>query len=194
MHHWFALSRVKHKSLLYYQDHFDFSQIKRERKRFSMWRFVKILDLLRCSQTLTRGHEATMTPRLSVLRPPFIAMTLTKAVLYLIVKCLKSRALNLLVFLNRLQENFQFVYDFLISLERANLHVAAISVTSIIILMLGKYVINPPVQQRIRIPIPCELIVVSYSFMILGTENPQAKNICFDYFASNALLPCFSPT
>ncbi|VBB28238.1 unnamed protein product [Acanthocheilonema viteae] len=57
-----------------------------------------------------------------------------------------------------------FLFDFAILLRKANLYVVSISVMSIVILMLGKYIINPPIQQRIRIPVPFELIV-----MITGT-------------------------
>ncbi|VDK73467.1 unnamed protein product [Litomosoides sigmodontis] len=57
-----------------------------------------------------------------------------------------------------------FLIDFTISLRKANVHVASISALSIAILMLGKYILNPPIQRRFRIPLPMELIV-----MIIGT-------------------------
>uniref|UniRef100_A0AAF5PMU8 STAS domain-containing protein n=1 Tax=Wuchereria bancrofti TaxID=6293 RepID=A0AAF5PMU8_WUCBA len=57
-----------------------------------------------------------------------------------------------------------FLFDFAALLREANLCVLTISVISIVILMLGKYILNPPIQQRIRIPMPFELFV-----MIFGT-------------------------
>ncbi|VIO90004.1 Uncharacterized protein BM_BM13610 [Brugia malayi] len=57
-----------------------------------------------------------------------------------------------------------FLFDFVTLLKDANLCVVIISVISIVILMLGKYILNPSIQQRIRIPMPFELFV-----MILGT-------------------------
>ncbi|CAG9539800.1 unnamed protein product [Cercopithifilaria johnstoni] len=57
-----------------------------------------------------------------------------------------------------------FLFDFAILLRKANLYVVSISVISIFILMLGKYILNPPIQRRIRIPVPFELFV-----MIAGT-------------------------
>uniref|UniRef100_A0A0R3RSF0 STAS domain-containing protein n=1 Tax=Elaeophora elaphi TaxID=1147741 RepID=A0A0R3RSF0_9BILA len=57
-----------------------------------------------------------------------------------------------------------FLFDFAILLKNANLYVVGISMISIIILMLGKYVLNSTIQRRIRIPVPFELLV-----MIAGT-------------------------
>uniref|UniRef100_A0A915Q2N2 STAS domain-containing protein n=1 Tax=Setaria digitata TaxID=48799 RepID=A0A915Q2N2_9BILA len=57
-----------------------------------------------------------------------------------------------------------FLFDFMVLLKEANLCVVTISVVSIVILMLGKYVLNPPIQRRIRFPVPFELLV-----MIAGT-------------------------
>ncbi|EFO16509.1 hypothetical protein LOAG_11998 [Loa loa] len=57
-----------------------------------------------------------------------------------------------------------FLFDFVALLGEANLCVVIISVISIVILMVGKYILNPLIQQRIRIPMPFELLV-----MIAGT-------------------------
>ncbi|VDN00893.1 unnamed protein product [Thelazia callipaeda] len=65
-----------------------------------------------------------------------------------------------------------FLYDFVVSLGKANFYVLIISFTSITILMLGKYIINPFVMRKIRVPIPFELflmivsIIVTYSLQI----------------------------
>uniref|UniRef100_A0A8R1TQA1 STAS domain-containing protein n=1 Tax=Onchocerca volvulus TaxID=6282 RepID=A0A8R1TQA1_ONCVO len=53
-----------------------------------------------------------------------------------------------------------FLFDFAILLREANLCVVTISAVSIILLMLGKYILNPPIQRRIRIPVPFELFVM----------------------------------
>ncbi|VDN37059.1 unnamed protein product [Gongylonema pulchrum] len=53
-----------------------------------------------------------------------------------------------------------FLFDFALSLKRTNVYVLIMSLISITILMSGKYLINPPVQQRIRVPIPFELLPI----------------------------------
>ncbi|KAM3727529.1 Sulfate permease family protein [Dirofilaria immitis] len=57
-----------------------------------------------------------------------------------------------------------FLFDFAVLLKEANLYVVIISMISIIILMLGKYILNPRIQRSIRIPMPFELLV-----MVVGT-------------------------
>lgn len=61
---------------------------------------------------------------------------------------------------------FQNFYQFCASLPKVNWATTGLSVACIVVLLVFKLCINPPIVRKIRVPVPIELLIVS--IILLG--------------------------